>query len=69
MDLKPVPVPNSVDQGQGQRPVGPDLDLDCLHIISLHISEEMFMLLRKIGVVFTTLIYMLMCRLKTLLYV
>ena len=34
-------VSNSVDQDQGRRSVGPGLDLDCLHVNKLNISEEM----------------------------
>ena len=43
--------------------VKPDLDPDCLHINSLNISEEMLDAPLEIVVVFTTLIYMLMCML------
>ena len=57
-------VSNSVDPDQGRRSVGPvGLDPDSLHVNSLNISEEMLDAPQENFVVFTTLIYMLMCRL------
>ena len=56
-------VSNSVDPDQGRRSVGFGLDPDCLHVNSLNISEEMLDAPQENFVVFTTLIYMLMCRL------
>ena len=47
---------NSVGPDQGKRPVGPDLDPDCLHIISLNISVEMLDAPQEIIVVLTALI-------------
>ena len=61
--LKSVGVSNSVDPDQGQRSVGLGLDPDCLDVNSLNISEEMLDAPQENFVVFTTLIYMLMCRL------
>ena len=60
---------NSVDSDLGRRSVGLGLDPDCLHVNSLNISEEMLDAPLENFVVFTTLIYMLMCRLQTLLYI
>ena len=56
-------VSNSVDPDQGRRSVGLGLDPDCLHVNSLNISEEMLDAPQENFVVFTTLIYMLMCKL------
>ena len=61
--LSSVGVSNSVDPDQGRRSVGLGLDPDCLHVNSLNISEEMLDAPQENFVVFTTLIYMLMCRL------
>ena len=56
-------VSNSVDPDHGRRSVGLGLDPDCLHVNSLNISEEMLDAPQENFAVFTTLIYMLMCRL------
>ena len=53
----------SVDPDQGRRSVGLGLDPDCLHVNSLNISEERLDAPQENFVVFTTLIYMFMCRL------
>ena len=60
--LQSVGVSNSVDPDQGRRSVGLGLDPDYLHVNSLNISEEMLDAPQENFVVFTTLLYMLMCR-------